>query len=116
MNPLWESGYLWCRCRTNMPGYESDGTPYGSVKWRECERREMAILKVAIHDGFTGGKITLAGYLASGPDSREYIECINGIIDYESDSYLYFEYESGDVNADGVVNIADVTALIDKLI
>ena len=115
INPLWESGYLWCRCRTNFVGYENDGTCYGTAKWQERQRNEMAILRVVIKEGFTSGKVTLAGYFASGPDSREYIECFNGIEDYESESVLFVQPEAGDVNADGVVNIADVTALIDKL-
>lgn len=115
INPLWESGDLWCRCRTNFVGYENDGTCYGSVKWQERQRNEMAILRVVIKEGFTYGKITLAGYFTSGPDSREYIECFNGIEDYESESVIIVQPEAGDVNADGVVNISDVTALIDKL-
>lgn len=115
INPLWESGYLWCRCRTNFYGYENDGTPYGTAKWRECQRNEMAILRVVIKEGFQSGKITLAGYFASGPDARPYIECFNGIEDYESESYIIVQPEAGDVDGNGVVNIADVTALIDKL-
>ncbi len=70
INPLWESGDLWCRCRTNFYGYENDGTCYGTAKWRECQRNEMAILRVVIKEGFTSGKVTLAGYFASGPDAR----------------------------------------------
>ena len=115
INPLWESGYLWCRCRTNFVGYENDGTCYGTAKWRECQRNEMAILRVVIKEGFTSGKVTLAGYFASGPDARPYIECFNGICNYESESVIFIQPEAGDVNADGEVNIADVTALIDSL-
>lgn len=116
INPLWESGYLWCRCRTNFYGYENDGTCYGTAKWQERQRNEMAILRVVIKEGFTSGKITLAGYFASGPDARPYIECFNGIENYESESVIIVQPEAGDVNADGEVNIADVSALIDKLI
>ena len=115
INPLWESGYLWCRCRTNFYGYENDGTPYGTAKWQERQRNEMAILRVVIKEGFTSGKVTLAGYFASGPDARPYVECFNGIEDFESESVIYIQPEAGDVNADGEVNIADVTALIDNL-
>lgn len=115
INPLWESGDLWCRCRTNFVGYENDGTCYGSVKWQERQRNEMAILRVVIKEGFQSGKITLAGYFASGPDARPYIECFNGICDYESESVIYIQPEAGDVDGNGVVNIADVTALIDSL-
>ena len=116
INPLWESGDLWCRCRTNFYGYENDGTPYGTAKWQERQRNEMAILRVVIKEGFTSGKITLAGYFASGPDARPYIECFNGIEDFESESVIFIQPEAGDVNADGEVNIADVTALIDSLL
>jgi len=115
VDPYWEAGEGWCRCRILEVGYEPDGTCYGSVKWQERQRNEMAILRVVIKDGFTSGKITLAGYFASGPDARPYIECFNGIEDYESESVIIVQPEAGDVNADGVVNIADVTALIDKL-
>ena len=115
VDPYWESGEGWCRCRILEVGYEPDGTPYGTAKWRECQRSEMAILRVVIKEGFQSGKITLGGYFASGPDSREYIECFNGIEDYESESVLFIQPEAGDVNADGEVNIADVTALIDSL-
>lgn len=115
VDPYWESGDGWSRCRILEVGYEPDGTCYGSVKWQERQRNEMAILRVVIKEGFVSGKITLAGYFASGPDARPYIECFNGICDYESESVIYIQPEAGDVNADGVVNIADVTALIDKL-
>jgi hypothetical protein len=115
VDPYWESGECWCRCRILEVGYEPDGTCYGSVKWQERQRNEMAILRVVIKEGFQSGKINLVGYFASGPDSREYIDCICGIEDYESESYIIVQPDTGDVNADGVVTIADVTALIDKL-
>lgn len=115
VDPYWESGEGWCRCRILEVGYEPDGTCYGSVKWQERQRNEMAILRVVIKEGFQSGKVTLAGYFASGPDARPYIECFNGIIDYESESVLFIQPEAGDVDGNGVVNIADVTALIDKL-
>lgn len=115
VDPYWESGEGWCRCRILEVGYEPDGTCYGSVKWQERQRNEMAILRVVIKEGFTCGKVTLAGYFASGPDARPYVECFNSIEDYESESYIIVQPNMGDVNADGVVNIADVTALIDSL-
>ena len=113
--PYWETDGSWCRCKLMEAGYEPDGTCYGSVKWQAGIGLEMAILKVKIEAGFVGGTIRLAGYLAAGPDSREYEECINGICEVDSESVICLGREAGDVNGDGEVTIADVTALIDKL-
>ena len=113
--PYWETDGSWCRCKLMEAGYEPDGTCYGSVKWKAGIMMEMAILKVKIEHGFVGGSIRLAGYLAAGPDSREYEECINGICEVDSESVICLGREAGDVDGNGVVNIADVTALIDKL-
>ena len=113
--PFWETDGSWCRCKLMEAGYEADGTCYGSVKWQAGIMMEMAILKVKVEHGFVGGTIRLAGYLAAGPDSREYEECVNGICEVDSESVICLGREAGDVNGDGVVNIADVTALIDKL-
>lgn len=113
--PYWETDGSWCRCKLMELGYEADGTCYGSVKWKAGIQLEMAILKVRIDAGFVGGSIRLAGYLAAGPDSRTYEECVNGILDVDSESVICLGREAGDVDGNGVVNIADVTALIDKL-
>ena len=113
--PFWETDGSWCHSKLMELGYEADGTPYGSVKWQAGIGLEMAILKVKIEHGFVGGSIRLAGYLAAGPDSREYEDVINGILDVDSESVICLGRESGDVNGDGEVTIADVTALIDKL-
>ena len=113
--PYWETEGSWCRCKLMELGYEADGTCYGSVKWKAGIMMEMAILKVKIEHGFVGGAIRLAGYLAAGPDSREYEECVDGVLDVDSESVICLGREAGDVNGDGEVTIADVTALIDKL-
>ena len=113
--PFWETEGSWCRCKLMELGYEADGTPYGSVKWKAGIMMEMAILKVKIEHGFVGGSIRLAGYLAAGPDSREYEDVVNGVIDVDSESVICLGREAGDVNGDGEVTIADVTALIDSL-
>ena len=115
VNPFWETDGSWCRCKLMELGYETDGTPYGSVKWKAGIKLEMAILKVKIEHGFVGGTIRLAGYLAAGPDSREYEESIDGVLDVDSESVICLGREAGDVNGDGEVTIADVTALIDSL-
>ena len=113
--PYWESEGSWCRSKLMEAGYETDGTCYGSVKWKAGIQLEMAILKVKVEHGFVGGSIRLAGYLASGPDSREYEECVNGVLEVDSESVICLGREAGDVNGDGEVTISDVTALIDKL-
>ena len=113
--PYWESEGSWCRSKLMEAGYETDGTCYGTVKWKAGIMLEMAILKVKIEHGFVGGSIRLAGYIAAGPDSREYEECVNGICEVDSESVICLGREAGDVDGNGVVNIADVTALIDKL-
>ena len=114
--PYWESEGSWCRSKLMELGYEADGTPYGSVKWQAGIGLEMAILKVKVEHGFVGGSIRLAGYLAAGPDSREYEECVDGICEVDSESVICLGREAGDVNGDGEVTIADVTALIDSLL
>lgn len=113
--PYWESEGSWCRSKLMEAGYEADGTCYGTVKWKAGIMMEMAILKVKIEHGFVGGSIRLAGYIASGPDSREYEDVVNGVLDVDSESVICLGREAGDVNGDGEVTIADVTALIDKL-
>ena len=113
--PYWETDGSWCRCKLMELGYEADGTPYGSVKWKAGIQLEMAILKVKIEHGFVGGSVRLAGYLAAGPDSREYEDVVNGVLDVDSESVICLGREAGDVNGDGEVTIADVTALIDSL-
>ena len=113
--PFWETEGSWCRCKLMELGYEADGTPYGSVKWKAGIMMEMAILKVKVEHGFVGGTIRLAGYIAAGPDSREYEDVVNGVIDVDSESVICLGREAGDVNGDGEVTIADVTALIDSL-
>ena len=115
VSPFWETDGSWCRCKLMELGYEADGTPYGSVKWQAGIGLEMAILKVKVEHGFVGGSIRLAGYLAAGPDSREYEDVVNGVLDVDSESVICLGREAGDVNGDGEVTIADVTALIDKL-
>ena len=115
VTPFWETDGSWCRCKLMELGYEADGTCYGSVKWQAGIMMEMAILKVKIEHGFVGGTIRLAGYIAAGPDSRTYEECVDGVLDVDSESVICLGREAGDVNGDGEVTIADVTALIDKL-
>ena len=115
VNPFWETDGSWCRCKLMEAGYEADGTPYGSVKWKAGIMMEMAILKIKIEHGFVGGSVRLAGYIAAGPDSREYEECVNGICEVDSESVICLGREAGDVNGDGKVTISDVTALIDSL-
>lgn len=115
VNPFWETDGSWCRAKLLESGYETDGTCYGSVKWQAGIMMEMAILKVKIEHGFVGGSVRLAGYLAAGPDSREYEDVVNGVLDVDSESVICLGREAGDVNGDGEVTIADVTALIDSL-
>lgn len=116
VSPFWETEGDWCRCKLLESGYETDGTYYGSVKWRAGILAEMAILKVKIEEGFVGGSIRLAGYLAAGPDSRPYEDVVDGILEVDSESVICLSPDRGDVNGDGRVTIADVTALIDNLI
>ena len=115
VTPFWETDGSWCRAKLLESGFEADASCYGTVKWKAGIMLEMAILKVKVEHGFVGGSIRLAGYLAAGPDSREYEECVNGVLDVDSESVICLGREAGDVNGDGEVTIADVTALIDSL-
>lgn len=116
VSPYWETEGSWCRCKLLERGFETDGTCYGSVKWEPGIHIEMAILKLSVSEGFVGGSIRLSGYLASGPDSRPYEQCIDGLLDIDSESVICLGREAGDVNGDGRVTIADVTELIDSLL
>lgn len=115
VSPFWETDGSWCHSKLMELGYEADGTCYGSVKWQAGIMMEMAILKIKVEHGFVGGSIRLAGYLAAGPDSRTYEDVIDGVLEVDSESIICLGREAGDVNGDGEVTIADVTALIDKL-
>ena len=105
-------------CRITDIGYEDideDGTfdPYGTIKY-PAGNQEVLFLEVLVHEGFESGTITIDGRFDSGSDLRMYTPVVS---DYWFIAYTHVrvDYERGDVNGDGEVTIADVTALIDKL-
>ena len=105
-------------CKINEIGYEDldeDGLfePYGTVKFQEGNQ-EILFIEVKVLDGFERGTIIIDGYFGSQFDLRQYTQVCKWF-EFVSYAVVNVEYDRGDVNGDGGVTIADVTALIDKL-
>lgn len=105
-------------CKINEIGYEdldTDGLfePYGTVKFKDGNQ-EVLFIDVKVLDGFERGTIIIDGYFGSQFDLRQYTQVCEWF-EFVSYAVVNVEYDRGDVNGDGEVTIADVTALIDKL-
>ena len=82
--------------------------PCGTVKWGPGQYNEMLLLTIRVDDGFNGGDIiintkTSCGYdtrLVPNPFTPSSPETVDGVI-------------LGDVNHDGMINVADLTWYID---
>ena len=95
---------------------------YGVVKWAAGNYEEMLLLYLEIAPDFQGGDLTLTTVCSSSYDTRgatvkdigeqmvEYVRVCH------MSTPIPFEPKRGDVNGDGVVNIADVSDLIDYLL
>lgn len=103
------------------PGYwysESDGLfkSYGTIKWEADSNKKMVKLVFKINSGVqsgTLGTLTINGMLSSTSDLR------GGTISETTFTKSYTVvagYKLGDVNGDGLINVADVTALTDYIL
>ena len=90
--------------RYNNGNYES----YGTVKWEAGDYDEMFKIHLWINGDFTGDSITFDSSVYGTWDWRG--GTTNGM--FFNRIYLKVGYIKGDVNGDGVLNIADVTRLI----
>lgn len=107
------------RSNINVPGYwdpNNDGLyeNYGTVKWEAGEYDQMFELLFKFEDGFPDiSSITVNEYLSCSIDLRGYT-IPNTYLD--KTIRLLVVYRPGDVDGDGNVSIADVSALVDLVL
>ena len=85
---------------------------YGTVKWPTGYYDRMVALKFAVNGAYTGDSIVFTGQMKCTEDWRG-VPRVNA--SFRKVIYLVFP-GYGDVNGDGAVNIADVTALISQVL
>ena len=93
--------------------YDNDGNYecYGTVKWGPGHYNQMFDLHFLLNDDCSGDSIVINGLMTSTFDWRyNQINCL-----FYQVIYINIHYLKGDVNGNDVVNIEDVTALIDYL-
>ena len=85
---------------------------FGSAMWDAGDYDEMFYLTLVVSQGFTGGQLTIDGTLVgnAGP-----IGGVGHVVFYKVIT-VTVTHPDGDVNYDGAVNIADVTALISQVL
>ena len=88
--------------------------PYGTATWTPGDYDAMFNMTFVMDDSFNGGSLTLSCFFkikSPGGDGSHssYGACYATMA-------VIVEYESGDVNGDGQVNITDVTLLISMLL
>lgn len=86
---------------------------YGTVKWATGYYEDMFEVVLDISENFSGGLITLDGLVTSTQDWRG-VQTINGMT-YRQVCVIV-EHRPCDVNGDNLLNISDVTDLIDYLL
>ena len=82
----------------------------GSIKWAPGQFDEMLLLTFKVNEYFQGGDIVINTQTTCGYDSRNESNTV-----YPSTMEYGDGYYPGDVNCDGVVTIADLTALVDYM-
>ena len=82
---------------------------YGSVKWLPGDH-DMFNLNFYIAPAFRTGKVYFDGILTSGPDQRGAV--LQGV-HFVRSTYFWVGYIPGDVTGNDVIDIGDVTLLID---
>ncbi len=92
-------------------GPEEEGwwEPYGTAKWMPGDHK-MFNLNFYVNPAFRSGKVTFDGILTSGPDQRGAV--LQGVRFVRS-TYFWVGYIPGDVTGNDVIDIGDVTLLID---
>ena len=87
---------------------------YGQVKWDAGDYDAMFFITFAIQPGFSGGRLTVHGILVGSHDWTGSGVGL-GVLFYRFQTVVV-ERLTGDVDGDGEVGIADVTALINHLL
>ena len=112
------AGYGSCSAiSSELGGYAPYGDGYrlyGQVKWDAGDYGSMFYMTFALAPGFDGGKLTVHGILAGNHDWAGN-GVGNGVLFYRFQTVVV-ERLTGDVDGDGEVGIADVTALINHLL
>ena len=98
-----------------VEGYWPYGSGYfsfGGATWDAGDYDEMFYLTLEVSQGFTGGPLTIDGSMIgnAGPFGG-----VGNVVFYKVITVVVTRPE-GDINCDGEVNIADVTALIRKVL
>lgn len=94
--------------------YNEDGIhePYGTVKWEAGDYSEMFVITFSISPSFTGGTITLRGWVNSSYDNRGgTVNNSNGAVSFVRTITVKWGYRRGDVDGDGRVSMDDLSAL-----
>lgn len=94
--------------------YNHDGIadPYGWVKWDAGNYDNLFSVDFSVSQDFRGGNIIIDGLFNSSDDTRGMP--LRG--SFQKTVKVIIGYEKGDVNGDGVINVADVTELISLLL
>ena len=95
---------------------DNDGTyePYGTVKWGPEDCGTMFTVFLDINSDCTGDTISIDGYLTSTGDARDDVGVLYNVLFYKSFVFKV-GYKPGDVNGDSLVDMDDMTALINYL-
>ena len=106
-------------CSTTVQGYwdyNNDGVyeSYGLVKWGPGHYSRMFDIHFYVNSDCTGDSVVIDGLMTCTYDWRYPTSLIN--TQFLKVIYLIVAYDRGDVNGDGVVSLADVTALGDYLV
>lgn len=100
----------------SVAGYMPYGGGYfsfGAAMWKAGDYAEMFDLVMVADEGFAGGLITIDGRMTG--DTGPYGLGVGVAVCYKEITVVLTRVP-GDVNGDGVVNIADVTTLINRLL
>ena len=105
---IWTFGY-W--------DFDQDGNmePYGTVKWAEGYYGNMFELTFQFDSGFTGGYLLISGSVKSSPDYRQHLVYPNPTL-FTKTVVVKVGYLLGDVDGNDVVNIYDVSAIVNYLL
>ena len=95
--------------------YDGSGhyAPYGPVKWEAGHYACMFSILFRLYPNFHGGFITIDGTLNSGDDARG---GTTGLRTFFKRIEVVVGYRRGDVDGNDVVNIYDVSALVNYLL
>lgn len=87
--------------------------PYGSIKWESGSYNEMLLLTLRPSDGYSGGELFITAKATCGIDKR-----YNSIYFWPDTTLSYHEegFLPGDINHDGIINVADLTHLMECIV